>query len=217
MPGIYRLVTLTVLNHCFGLTVVGEVSANWALIQIAAIFTFVGWSSLLLSRLPGKQVEIQNGEFFNILISGLMTCLPAFAILCFFWEGSITSLVLFLLSSTVYSLIRQKLIVIEKYWKLVGYDCLELLLTVALIFLIRYELSGGLSYNYVIIIPACILSFFYLMEIYSKTNFQIKWRFERSGMIFGFSNFVSGGIAYLLVPLASSAKFPVIVESTNVP
>lgn len=203
MPGLYRLITLHILNINFNLQIVGSVSTNWAIVQAASMFTVVGWSALLFSRLPGKSSQEQNTHFLQLLLSGWLTCIPLFMMLSFFWDDSKLSLVLFLLAWTTYSLIRQKLIAVQKYKLLIFLDSVEVAMTLVIILLIRFEIINGITFEYIIIIPAFILSLIYLYEVCLKTASQIKLEFDYLGLVFGFSNFVSGGVAYLLVPLAN--------------
>ena len=204
MPGLYRLVTLYILNILFGIEVVGELSSSWALIQAVSMFTVVGWSALLFSRLPGLETKAQNDQFLLLLTSGLLTCIPCALILTLFWSLSLWTLVFFIVSWTTYGLIRQKLIATQEYNRVLVYDFLDLILTVFIIVLIYFKWMLILDVEYVIIIPITLLSIVEVVKAYCHSNRKMDWRPEFSGLIFGLSNFVSGGMAFLLIPLANA-------------
>ena len=223
MPGLYRIATLYALNYFFGLEVVGEVSSNWSIIQAASMFSVVGWTALLLSKLPGKTLHEQNNDFLNILYSSLITCVALLLVVGFYWEASLWLLIVFLVSWSIYSLIRQKLIIIQKYQKLIFIDIIDLLLTLIFVFLIEREFITITNYDYVIIFPVIILSACYLIDLIRTTKITFLWEFEKAGVVFGLNNFISGGIAFLLVPLIENMAgkeaagiYGLIISLTNI-
>ncbi len=202
MPGAYKVIIFLLIEILLGATVLGQTASLFSTAQILAFFTAIGWSSLILVRLPKLNDRKVLVEEFNslfamgmILYCGLLPIIMLFGYYFFSLEMILEFLALSLAWS-LYQFPRHYLLSLKEYLKLIVLDLLIILFTLVVIFTSKnaiFSISIPLFVSSLIAI--CLINYS------SGARIRLKWP-ERKGIEFGFNNFLSGGLVLSIIPAA---------------
>jgi hypothetical protein len=202
MPGAYKVIVFLLIEILLGAIVLGQTASLFSMAQILAFFTAIGWSSLILVRLPKLNVRKDLVEEFNTLFSmGMIVycgLLPViFLVGYYFFSLEMTfEFIALSIAWSLYQFPRHYLLSLKDYFKLIVLDLLILVFTLALILGSQNPI---LSISMPFIISSIIA--IYLINRSSGACFRLKLP-ERKGIEFGFNNFLSGGLVLSLIPTA---------------
>ncbi|WP_296283777.1 hypothetical protein [Pseudomonas sp.] len=205
LPGAHRVIIFFIIQSFFSRETLGSVSSWLFIAQIAGFFTAIGWSSLILVRIPksaSSRVEAQ--ETANLSWMSIISLAITVSIILF--TGKILNapldavyISLLLGGWTTYQTTRHYLIAKRKYKRIITLD---------LIIITSTAISLSITKNTFGIIFAISLPMFLAgiantgIILYKERIRTITIKFEPKGIEFGFTNFLSGGIPLSIVPLA---------------
>jgi hypothetical protein len=205
-PGLYRVITFFAVQHIYSLTELGHTASSMAIAQMAGFFTAIGWATLILVRLPGAANGQAAIDTFYPLVS--MAALTTMAVtLCSIALALINvvrfdlwAFVTLLWGWTAYQVARHYFVAHKRYRIAVIFDVG--LITGSGLSLWICERSGlPSSYGLAIALGAIAVAMFVAIGAPSRgirlTGFDVK------GLQFGLTNFLSGGVALVFVPLAT--------------
>jgi len=200
LPGLYKILVLFFITETFGLSTVGVFASEFSISQIVAFFTAIGWSSLILVRVPQRQGD--SGAwcaYISILIMATMSFVPLLiAVFIVYYSLGISAygVICLVISWSLYQMHRHYYVSLKKYRKLILYDSVLIALSIASV-AITHE-------NYVsVTISSSMFATFVVFFISDYTNKKIAYAgFDLKGLELGASNFFSGVIPLAIVPLA---------------
>ncbi|MFT5851922.1 MAG: hypothetical protein ACI87J_001897 [Colwellia sp.] len=202
MPGAYKVIVFFLIEILLGATVLGQTASQFSIAQILGFFTAIGWSSLILVRLPKLNDRKELVEEFNSLFSmGIIVycgLLPIICLIgyCFFSLEITLEFMALSLAWSVYQFPRHYLLSLKEYSKLIVLDLLILISTLALVFGTN---NPTLSISTPFIISSIIAIFLINYSSGARAGLKLP---ERKGIEFGFNNFLSGGLVLSLIPAA---------------
>lgn len=202
MPGAYKVIVFLVIEILLGAVVLGQTASLFSMAQILAFFTAIGWSSLILVRLPKLNDRKTLVEEFNSLFSmGMIVycgLLPVIFVVGYYFFSLDMALEFAVLSLawSLYQFPRHYLLSLKDYLKLIVLDLLIILFTLIVIFATKDPI---LSISIPFIVGSLVA--IYLINCSSGACFRPKWP-ERKGIEFGFNNFLSGGLVLSIIPAA---------------
>ena len=205
MPGAYRLIIFFALECQFGLSTLGNIASWQSTAQILGFFTAIGWCTLILVRIP-KSIDLKDKiqNYNSLLLMGLTTLTTIVIILIvlgyIFKELETTlQISLWLAAWTFYQIPRHYLIAQRKYRQTLLLDSVIIITSIAFIFIsIERYVSYGLAICMLLTAIAANITIQHPKEKpISKRSFEVK------GLEYGLINFLSGGIALSLIPLAN--------------
>lgn len=205
-PGLYRVITFFAVRHFYSLAELGHTASSMAIAQMAGFFTAIGWATLILVRLPGAASAQASIDTFYPLVS--MAALTTIAVTLGSIALALTNAVRFdlwafvslLWGWTAYQIARHYFVAHKRYRIAVIFD-MGLMAESGLSLWIceRYGLSS--SCGLAIALGAIAVAMFVAIGLPSRgvrlTGFDVK------GLQFGLTNFLSGGVALVFVPLAT--------------
>lgn len=203
MPGLQKIIVFVMLEQLLTEKMLGEFSSDYSIVQMLSIFTAVGWSALILSRIPKLEAFYKKTFLYEVLKNAAICSTFFIAILVLLKIAGLIyqsyDLIFFLLSWSLYQIVRHFSLAEKEYVKISLADCLStIMLTILLVYDFRPFIALSLTYS---------LSAFLLM----RDNLQIsKERFTlkeyRKSFDFSTSNFLSS---------FGSMGLPVLVAHTS--
>ncbi|ASL46026.1 hypothetical protein bAD24_III01420 [Burkholderia sp. AD24] len=205
-PGLYRVVTFFAVQRIYSLAELGHVASIMSVAQMAAFFTAIGWATLILVRLPGAADERAAVDtFYPLAAMALVTTLAVTLAstvpnLSGLFRFDFPGFVSLLWGWTAYQVARHYFVAHKRYRTAVLFDVALIAGSGSLLYL--GQRSGWP--------PSCALAaalgltaagMFIAIGLPSRGAW---WRrFDMKGLQFGLTNFLSGGIALVLVPAAT--------------
>ena len=211
MPGIYKALTFFLVSKTYGTSILGELASWQAIAQIAGYFTAIGWSTLILVRIPRSSNKEERVDVFNRLTSmGTYTLIIALAILTI--TGLVTNekkscfqIGLWLSAWTYYQIPRHYFISLKEYRKALTLDSTVIILSVVSLLAPEDRASAFLAMS---MLSVGIFSIMVIKNF--KLNYISPKAYEIKGLEFGLANMLGGGVSLTLIPLSSyfeGAKF----------
>lgn len=210
LPGIQRLLQIVVVEALFGVGELGKFANDLAVIGIIGMFTAVGWSSLIMTRVPlrrgYRRLQVALGLTGYAMLSTLMGGaalwilgaidlvfypLPAIVLL-FSWSG--------------YQLVRHFGLAKKAYHTLLFMEVGTLVCTILLLAVWHDNLGEVylvFSLPWGILFLAAIIMAGVMLRRRRVRYCVVQRRTTLTGLEFGLTNFASGGMPMLLVPLAT--------------
>lgn len=206
MPGFYRVLAFLGIQKIYSLAELGRTASAFSVAQMLAFFTAIGWASLILVRLPAasnRDDRIQR--FYELLgmaavslfvLSGMI----GIGVVMFSLAVSAREIVVILVGWTLYQLARHYFLALRAYRRVIGYDLLLLISTgIYIAGCRRIGTDAGLPLGMALATTGGLM----LLNIGWPRCTPRPARFEFKGLEFGFTNFLSGGVALSLVPIAN--------------
>lgn len=218
MPGLYRVIAFFGVQKIYSLGELGTAASAFSVAQILAYFTAIGWASLILVRVPaarGRDTALQR--FYELLCMGGMSAVVVCAgvlLWARFFESDISGheIIAILIGWSAYQLTRHYFLAHRKYRRVIAYDLVLLAVTAFFVMALHWL---GVPAGWPLGIALVAVGIFMLVNIGWPGRLPRDWKFEPKGLEFGFTNFLSGGIALSLVPianLANGARFAGIIS-----
>ncbi|BCQ24510.1 hypothetical protein NK8_26840 [Caballeronia sp. NK8] len=205
MPGLYRVIAFLAVQKLYSLGDLGRAGVAFSIAQTLAFFTAIGWAGLILVRVPAAPDHaLRVRRFYELAFMGLVTlsvCSAMTAIVGTLDRFDFPALetVFILVGWTVYQLARHYFLAHREYRFIVLNDIVLLLTTFLSILAFRkLNAVAGLPLGIALALSGALM----LFRIGRPDNFEVP-HYEPKGLEFGFTNFLSGGIALSLVPMAS--------------
>lgn len=209
MPGLYRVIAFFGIQRIYSLGELGKAASAFSVAQILGFFTAIGWASLILVRVPAARTrEDAVQRFYGLLGMGGVSALAIGAgvllwALLFDPRGSWRETLAILIGWSIYQLARHYFLAHRKYRIVIAYDVTLLVVTACFVVTLhRLGVSAGWSLGGALAAIGGLM----LISIGSPGRLAGDWKFEPKGIEFGFTNFLSGGIALSLVPIANAAN-----------
>ncbi|MEX3979641.1 hypothetical protein AB4Y45_11765 [Paraburkholderia sp. EG287A] len=206
MPGFYRVIAFLCIQRVYSIGDLGSAASAFSVAQILAFFTAIGWASLILVRIPAARDRSERIQRFYELVrmgSVSVALIGACTLLWshfFFRNVSGPEIVAILSGWTLYQLCRHYYLAQREYRRVVIYDFVLLAATAVLIVgLHRLGVAAGWTLGVALAIVGGLM----LLNIGPPRQRLGSWTFELKGLEFGFTNFLSGGVALSLVPIAN--------------
>ncbi len=210
LPGVQRILLFFAVEYLFGLSLLGRFANDISIVFMVGFFTAVGWSSMIMIRVPQCEGPERLRTLFSMGRFALMWLVPAFAAL--FVLGKFGIVFDPLLSSAVlgawscFMLFRRFFLAIKSYTVLLAAELLLLVSIPSILWLFR-QYPEKVSYL-CFAVPCAAISLsgavIALLKLF-KTRvgiFNSQPGASLRGFEFGLNNFVSGGRTLLLTPLA---------------
>lgn len=204
MPGFYKAFIFFLIQYVHGVDVLGKIASYQSIAQIMGYFTAIGWASLVMVRVPNKitykeKIAALNGLFAMGVGTFFFLSVPMLLIGYFAGEINYALQVVFwLVAWTIYQIPRHYFIAEKKYWQVLIFDMAVILFSVLSIFFVP---SRHVSTMLAVAMFFSSFIIYGLLQI--RTRSYLEWSgYEPKGLEFGFSNFLSGGIALSTIPLA---------------
>lgn len=204
MPGVYKVLVFFLVQHVYGLNTLGSLASWQSIAQILGFFTAIGWSSLIMVRVPQaetikKQVETLNGLMIMsaITLSAFILIINAFGIMLS-RESDALQVSYWLVAWTVYQVLRHYFIALKKYRKVLFLDGVIILLSIAIITQGSIE-SVSFQLAFVMFLTSAVLIIVNHVESKPSKSYL---KYDMKGIEYGFINLLSGGVALGMIPLA---------------
>jgi hypothetical protein len=204
-PGLYRVMVFFFVQHVYSLSDLGKTAASLSGAQIASYVTAVGWTTLVLVRLPATATRREAINLFyrfiymsflttsmvsalsvGIAISGLMQ----FEISGFLWQ---------LWGWSAYQMGRHFFVANKEYRVTIA---LDMALIATTLFLLQAFHHFAWSSASALGLALSLIAFVMFALIGLPTEHLWLTPFEGKGLEFGLTNFLSGGIPLAIVPAA---------------
>lgn len=218
MPGFYRVIAFIVIQRVYSLGDLGRAASAFSVAQILAFFTAIGWASLILVRIPAARDRSERTQRFYelVLMGGVSVVLVGAGVLLwsrFFGRNvSGTEIVAILGGWTLYQLTRHYFLAQREYRRVIVYDLILLAVTAVLVVgLHRLRATAGWPLG----LALATIGGLMLLNIGRPCQRLGAWTFELKGLEFCFTNFLSGGVALSLVPIANltdGARFAGVIS-----
>jgi hypothetical protein len=206
MPGLYRVLAFACIQKVYSLEDLGRAASAFSVAQILAFFTAIGWASLILVRIPAADnrddrvqqfYELAGMALVSLLIlsvaSGIGTAMFGVA-------ESAEEMVVILVGWSFYQLSRHYFLALRAYRRIIGYDTFLLVSTgLYLIGCRRIGMAAGFPLGMALATTGILM----LLNIGWPRRMPRPKKFEFKGLEFGFTNFLSGGVALSFVPIAN--------------
>lgn len=205
-PGLYKLVVFASIQHVYSVAELGHTATNMSLAQLAGFFTAIGWASLILVRVPMAADRHQAVDAFYrvawmaaatvILVSCIAVCVSAltpFAI-----EAG--PFIFLLCGWSAYQVARHYFVAQRSYRVAVLFDLILIGGSYAAVYICKaYEVSSSAALALALLATASVM----FASIGAPPPSSVGHRFDRKGLQFGMTNFLSGGVNLMFVPISS--------------
>lgn len=210
LPGAQRILLFFAVEHFFGLSALGRFANDMSVVFMVGFFTAVGWSSMIMIRVPQSEGVERFKTLFSIARLSLVILIPAVLVIFIlgYW-GFVFSPIwacFVLCSWSFFMLFRRFLLAVKGYIVLVLSETVLLISIPIILWVFKSDetIAPFLCYS----IPCAFISI--LGSIYALIKlkrdgcgvFNKQPAAFRRGIEFGLNNFVGGGRTYLLTPLA---------------
>jgi hypothetical protein len=183
-----------------------------------AFFTAIGWASLILVRVPTAQSQDERiqrfYELFRMSTASLLLLGSGTMLWVRFFRPDVSGLEIaaIMVGWTFYQLARHFFLALREYRRVIGYDIFLFSITVIYILGCRgLGAAAGLPLGAALVTTGTLM----LMNIGRPAKLQLIGAFEAKGLEFGLTNFLSGGVALSLVPIANftdGARFAGVIS-----
>jgi len=205
-PGLYRVITFFTVGHVYSLAELGHVASSMAIAQMAGYFTAIGWATLILVRLPAAANGHAAVDAFYALAS--MAAITTLAVtvggiavsLSNVFRFDVSAFLSLLWAWTAYQVARHYFVAHKRYRIAVMFD-LALISGSCLSLWLCERWGVPSSFALAIALGAIAMAMFVAVGLPSA---GVRLRaFDTKGLQFGLTNFLSGGVALVLVPAAT--------------
>ncbi|CAH7412904.1 membrane hypothetical protein [Vibrio chagasii] len=201
LPGTYKLLSLLIFSHLNGMDSAGEFSNDLAMVFSTTLLLSNGWCAWLLSYLPkSSDIARRHNCFSKAFYGQVLFFIPGIVFLYFTYKINVISNFLFstilLISFSIYQINRHYNLSLTFYRK---QFIVELLIFTLMIFIscVAKNANELLFYSSLVYFIVSLDVFFHLKtKIPSKNDFKFS-------IYSGFSNYLSGGILSLIIPVAN--------------
>nr|WKF60489.1 hypothetical protein HUO10_005010 [Paraburkholderia busanensis] len=205
-PGLYRVVTFLAVQRIYSLAELGRVASNMSIAQMAAFFTAIGWATLILVRVPGAVHErAARDAFYPLAAMALATTIAVtVGTLALALSGVVdvdgVGFLSLLWGWSAYQVARHYFVAQRRYRTAVVFDLLLIASSMLLLGLCRQR---GLSPSCALAaaLGLCAAGLFVTVGLPSRGAWPRT--FDVKGLQFGLTNFLSGGMALVIVPAAT--------------
>ncbi len=200
MPGFQRLLVFTAITYAFSNKILGEFSNDFAILQLVAFFTTVGWSALIMVRAPKSNENLLPSFTLVSIFYSLVSFIILYAAYHLNIIISFKESCAFILGWSIYQIARHYSLSGKNYFVVVLSDFLGLSIMLASIYMqVPPLISLSLSYY---------TSFFSLLVL-SKEKIdgltKIYFTDHKKSFEFAAGNFLTGSIILLLIPMVKHA------------
>ncbi|KNH10004.1 Glycosyltransferase [Candidatus Burkholderia brachyanthoides] len=206
MPGLYRVVAFLLIQHWYALAELGRAASAYSVAQVLSFFTAIGWAVLVLVRIPAaRDIDDAVREFYRLVvmaaISLVVVCAGVFATAPWLKAGvSAVDIAVVLAGWTLYQLARHYFMSGRSYRRVIAYDVTLVAASALLLVVFRpLALPAAIALGAALTATAVLM----LAKIGFPRRGFARGRFEPSGLEFGLTNFLSGGMTLSLVPIAN--------------
>lgn len=206
MPGLYRVLAFMGVQKIYSLSDLGRAGTAFSIAQILAFFTAIGWASLILVRVPAAQSRDERiqrfYELFRMATVSLLLLGSGVMLWVRLFQPDVSGLEIaaIMVGWTFYQLARHFFLALREYRRVIGYDVFLLAATAIYVPGCRHlGVAAGLPLGAALATTGALM----LMNIGRPVRFALVGAFEPKGLEFGFTNFLSGGVALSLVPIAN--------------
>jgi hypothetical protein len=225
MPGLQKLLVLFFIGVFHSTGQLGIFINDIFIIQIFTYFTTINWANIVMVDTHKYGSAYKNNFFARIINNSIFYCIPACIFLIilfrFNWIQDIKGSILYLISFSLYQLLRHYLLTQHKYWQLFFFDSMVILISFILcyaaIFISEYLLSLlALPYFTLFLyfyinekIPVVILP-----KIHNKFSISLHVRAIQNA----FSNFSTASIPLFIAPMSFrilSAEYTSVIGVVN--
>lgn len=206
-PGLYRVLTFWVIQRVYSLDELGHAASSLSIAQMIGFFTAIGWATLILVRVPASEgSDAARGVFYSLVSMAVWTAVAA-TLACVL--VSATGLVAFDLGGvvalmwgwTVYQLARHFFVSYRRYRITIAFDCLLIAGSCAMLGVgVRYGYAASLC----LALSLAVVAVAMFVAIGAPARGTFSMRIDLKGLQFGLTNFLSGGIALVIVPAAKA-------------
>ncbi|WP_241300148.1 hypothetical protein [Burkholderia stabilis] len=206
-PGLYRVLTFWLIQRICSLDELGHAASNLSIAQMIGFFTAIGWATLILVRVPASDGKLAARGAFYALVSMAGWTAVAATLACML--VSATGLVEFDLGGVValmwgwtgYQLARHFFVSYRRYRITIAFDCLLIAGSCAALWVgARHGASASLCLAVSLVAVAVAM----FAAIGAPVRHAFSMRIDVKGLQFGLTNFLSGGIALVIVPAANA-------------
>lgn len=201
MPGLYRVIAFFGIQRIYSLGELGRAASAFSVAQILAYFTAIGWAGLVLVRVPAARDREEGIQrFYELLGMGGTSALVVGAglflyVLLFKPEVSGEEIGVILFGWSLYQLTRHYFLALRAYRRVIACDLMLLGLTAVLVMVLH---RVGMAAGWPLGLALAMVGFMLLLNIGRPRSQPLGRTFEFKGLEFGFTNFLSGGIALSL-------------------
>lgn len=206
-PGLYRVLTFWVIQRVYSLDELGHAASNMSIAQMIGFFTAIGWATLILVRVPASEgSHAARGVFYSLVSMAVWTAVAA-TLACVL--VSATGLVAFDLAGvialmwgwTVYQLARHFFVSYRRYRITIAFDCLLIAGSCAML---GVGERHGYAASLCLALSLAVVAVAMFVAIGTPARGTFSMRIDLKGLQFGLTNFLSGGIALVIVPAAKA-------------
>ncbi|MBB2982857.1 hypothetical protein [Paraburkholderia tropica] len=218
MPGLYRVLAFMGIQKIYSLGDLGRAASAFSVAQILAFFTAIGWASLILVRVPAARDREERVQRFYELMSMSVASLLVLGIGVILWsqffhsEISGAETIVIMVGWTIYQLTRHYFLAMREYRRVIFYDVILLAATAMYVLAFRrLGVAAGFPLGFALGTTGALM----LINIGFPREFPSSKAVELKGIEFGLTNFLSGGVALSLVPIANftdGARFAGIIS-----
>jgi O-antigen/teichoic acid export membrane protein len=213
MPGLQRLLMFIFLERLLSMEQLGYFASDFSLLQIISFFSAIGWSGLVLTRVPKLTDTDSEIYLLNILTMAILYCLGyALIIILLFYAGLLFDLygsIFFMISWMFYQIVRHYRLAKRGYRLIISADLSALLLFILLVsFGIGALLAASVSY-----LIATLILFIKTSPFKEQLKNLSKEDHVKSFQI-SMSNFLSSGIFLglpFIVTLGDDEKYSALL------
>ncbi|WP_423395389.1 hypothetical protein [Burkholderia sp. LMG 21824] len=206
-PGLYRVLTFWVIQRIYSLDELGAAASNLSIAQMIGFFTAIGWATLILVRVPatdGKQAA--RGAFYSLVsMAGWTAVAATFACVLVSATGLVAfdlgGVVALMWGWTVYQLARHFFVSYRRYRITIAFDCLLIVGSCAMLWM---GTRHGHSASSCLAVALVVVAVAMFAAIGAPDRRAFSMRIDVKGLQFGLTNFLSGGIALVTVPVAKA-------------
>ncbi|WP_322025769.1 hypothetical protein [Burkholderia sp. BCC1977] len=206
-PGLYRVLTFWLIQRIYSLDELGHAASNLSIAQMIGFFTAIGWSTLILVRIPacdGKQEA--RGAFYSLAaMAGWTATVATLACVLVSATGFVAfdlgGVVALMWGWTVYQLARHFFMSYRRYRIAIAFDGLLIAGSCALLWV---GMQHGYSASLCLAVALIVVAVAMFVAIGAPARGALSMRIDVKGLQFGLTNFLSGGIALAIVPAAKA-------------
>jgi glycosyltransferase involved in cell wall biosynthesis len=211
MPGLYRILAFLLIQHLYSLDGLGHAASAYSVAQMLSYFTAIGWAGLVLVRVPAARDSGEAlREFYRLVmmaaISLLVVCAGVLGTAPFLkTDVSGVDIVVVLAGWSLYQLARHFFLSARAYRRMIAYDVVLLVLSASLLIAFRHTgVAAAVPLGIALTGTAVLM----LANAGLPRRPVVLGKFEPKGLEFGLTNFLSGGMALSLIPIANFSKGP---------